>query len=97
MYSIKLFFGLLVNEEFANHLSKVNPDLLALFIQNKEDYLSDITVENMRFIGKYIDKAVDLTSLELLQLNIYSIVKRILPEYTCENNPLILFPLQDSK
>jgi hypothetical protein len=97
MYSVKLFFGFYVNEELADELIKVNPKLLALFIQNEENYLKEIEIQNKRYIGKGIESSIDLVSLELLQANIYSLLKKILPTYPFEKSPLILLPSQDAQ
>lgn len=96
MYSVKLFFGVPISGEIAAKLSLVNPDLLSLFVQNEDHYLREAVIQNQRYMGKSIENAVDLASLELLQANIFSLLKKILPDYPIEKHPLILLPLQDA-
>jgi hypothetical protein len=95
VYSVKLFLGFLVNNELADNLNRINPNLLALFIQNEDNYLKEIIIQNKRYIGKSIEKAIDLPSLELLQLNIYSILKKMLPDYSFEKR--LIFNLSLTK
>ena len=71
MISAKLFLGLPVSSEIAAHLAKINPKILSLFIQNEENYLKEVICRENRFLGKCIENAIDLPSLELLEKNIY--------------------------
>lgn len=95
MYSAKLFLGLPVNNELAAHLAKIDPKILSFFIQKEENYLQEVFFQKKHFLGKSVDKAVDLSSLEMLELNIYSLLKKLVPHYPFENTSLLLFPLQD--
>jgi hypothetical protein len=95
MYISKLFFGLPVDSELSKQLGKINPKILSLFIQEGENYLIEVKMENQTYLGKSILNPIDLSSLELLEANIYSLLKKLLPEYPFHLNSLILFPLQE--
>lgn len=93
MYNAQLFLGFPANKDFNLALQKVNPAVLAMFIQDNESYLSEITWEGSRYIGKYLDHVADLQTLELLEANIYSLLKKLVPDFPCRQIPLCLFPV----
>lgn len=96
MYSAQLFLGFPVDKTFAMALQKANPAILAIFIQDNENYLREITWQDTRYFGKYVGKAADLNTLDMLEANIYSLLKKLVPEYPCLQVPLTLFPVLET-
>ncbi len=97
MYSAKLFLGLPINDELTADLDKIDPKIRALFIKEEDNYLQEIIFENTRFLGKGIYEAIELNELEMLEINIYSLLKKLVPHYSFEKSPLVLFPFQDAE
>ncbi|PJD94725.1 MAG: hypothetical protein CK425_10815 [Parachlamydia sp.] len=93
MLSARLFLGFPVNSHFAAQLSLVNPDIVRYFVQQNGEYLIEVSYLNQLYLGKYIEGVANFAQLELLETHIYSLLKRIAPEFAYREVPLILFPL----
>jgi hypothetical protein len=96
MYNARLFLGFPKEHELNFALQKINPALLSAFIQGDENYLKEIVYEKKKYLGKYISNPADLQTLELLQENIYSLLKRLIPDYPYQNTPLSLLPILEA-
>lgn len=67
--------------------------LRSLFIQNTSgEYLQEIVWQQHRYIGKFIDPLATIPSLELIESNIHSLLKKLVPD-DHTYSPLILFPV----
>ncbi len=78
-------------------LKRVDAKLAALFIRNDtEDYLREIIHQDCHYLGKFAGEVSDCHHLRLLEVNIYSLLKKIVPGYPCEGVPLQLFPVSMS-
>ncbi|MGZ3732924.1 MAG: hypothetical protein ACXU9U_04230 [Parachlamydiaceae bacterium] len=95
MFERKLFFGFQIDTLFQDALSAVNKQLLGIFIRNDDEYLQELTYEKRRYLGKFVNSPLDLAALELLQVNVYSMLKRLVPNYPYEQSSLWLIPLAD--
>lgn len=96
MFEIDLFLGFPVDPLYQAALSKANPKIIAQFVQGSGDYLIEVLHRDMRFLGKNIGKMITLAELELLEKNIYSLLKRLVSEFPYEETPLYLFPIEKS-
>ncbi len=93
MYQANFFLGYPVDSEFRLVLEKLDPSFKALFIQNGEAYLEEIDFAGVKYLGKKIEKAADISSLNLIEINIYSLLRRLDPTIPFQKIPLKLFPL----
>lgn len=96
MFTFQLFLGFPVDELYAEELSKANPYVVAQFIQKEGDYLREITYQDMRFFGKFLGHIAELQQIELLEANIYSLLKKLVPNFSYQEIPLYLFPIEES-
>ena len=88
---LQLFFGFHVDASFEDALSEANPHAIQLFINNNSsDYLHEVLHEEKRYIGKFAGEMSSPQALELLQANIYSITKKLIPNYNFNLNPAVL-------
>ena len=96
MLEVALFLGFPVDRAYARSMEAVDPTLLELFFHNSNDcdYLSEVTNDGVRYLGKYAGENNRVADIALLQNNIYSILKKLIPDYTYETVPLILFPTE---
>jgi len=92
MLEVRLFFGFPIGAAFASALQNLNPEITALFIREEDAYLQEVYYRERRYIGKYIGHKTELANLELLEANIYSILKKLVPDFPYKDEPLILFP-----
>lgn len=99
MERVELFYGFPLSSEFEQKLSQVNPDIRSFFIKNHPDYLKKIQEKNQIYLGKTVGEEIDLETLTLIQNNIFSLLKKIVPDFTYTTDTLILFPtyLTDSE
>jgi len=93
---VSLFLGFPVDASLAAGIEKLDQRIAQLFIDGKEfDYLKERSHQNMRYLGKFADVPVDVNSLFLLEANIYSLLKKIFPQYSTEEISLVLFPVRN--
>lgn len=103
MFEAQLFLGVEIDDNLSNMLAKANPRLLELLIQNEPIYLQRASCQRKDYLGKYVGDLISLSQLELIELNIMSLLKKISPEYTPQPFSLVLFSslkahsLSDSK
>ena len=94
MFTLELFVGFPVDLLFAKELVKANPNVVSTFVQETGDYLCEYTHNNIRYLGKRAGKNITLAQLDLLEKNIYSLLKKIIPEFPYDETPLYLFPIE---
>jgi hypothetical protein len=87
-----LFLGLPIHKELKGSLT--SSSLFNLFVKEGENYLQEYSEKNFYYLGRILDEKIDLTQLEMLQANIYSLLKKILPDYPFEEIHLQLFPVK---
>src|SRR5438445_4151287 len=97
MFFAKLFMGVNIEGPFADRLSNANPQLVALFLNPEREYLLEVQHEGKRYLGKMISTSCDLASLEQIEANIVSLLKKIVPDYAYDQIELVLFPLAETK
>lgn len=97
MFERKLFLGCQIDSCYEKYLSKANPQLISLFIQPKGEFLNEAIYQDQRYLGRFISSPSDLSDIELLQPHIYSLLKRLVPDYSYETMPLWLFPVIEVK
>jgi len=100
-FSGELFLGFPVDPVFKNELKKANAHLVAAFIQGEGDqengdYLCEVMHQGMQFFGKFLGKIAELQQIELLEMHIYSVLKKLVPNFPYEEIPLYVFPIEKS-
>ncbi len=90
MFKTSLFLGLPVTSTLEIALKQANPGLFALFTKGGPDYLEFYEQSSQRFLGKNLGEVTDLSRIELVGVNIYSLVLRLAPNYPCQTTPLTL-------
>jgi|LakMenE18May11ns_1017448.scaffolds.fasta_scaffold9369885_2 hypothetical protein len=94
MYLAELFLGFRVGESYRAKLDLVDRDLKNLFLKNDQEiYLEENFHEGIYYLGKSLGKIKDFSSLEALEANIYSLLKKLVPDYPYSEEPLSLFPI----
>lgn len=91
--SFKLFLGYPVDSGFEKALNGVDPAIVSLFIQDGEDYLHEVRYQGARYLGKQVSQIADFEQLELLETNIYSLLKKVVPDYPYHQKQLLIFPI----
>lgn len=88
-----LFLGFSCDATFESLLKEANPYLVTLFI-SQEIYLQEIFLEGQRYLGKYLSPLSTIEDLEMQQLHLLSLLKKLTPRYSFSNNPPRLLPIQ---
>ena len=92
-----------MNELFLSALNALNPKVVAIYVTHEGScvseavYLQEFVHHETRYLGKFLGSKTDLSSLELLEENIYSILKRLVPSYPYLDVPLKLFPVKEKE
>lgn len=90
---VELFFGFPLDEQFLSALDSVDKRLYDLYVQKGDAYLQRFDHEGRSYLGKPVGMISDVSTLELLQLNIYSLLKKLLPDFPFDTTPLQLVPI----
>jgi len=88
-----IFLGFLLTAEYVAVLETLSPQFRRLFIGESSDYLQEWSDGEATYLGKWLPPVIDLVSLEMLESNIYSLLKRLTPEYSYEKGLLWLCPV----
>jgi hypothetical protein len=94
IFDYQLFLGFPLSDIYLSQLSQLSPELCSVFIKNHSDYLHQVEIEGKIYLGKYLGPFVDFSSLELIQNNIYSLLKRLIANYPYESYPLVLLAVK---
>ena len=95
MISVELFLGFPCNPEYLSMYQEIPEAFAKVFVGENElgTNLQKITTETGVFLGKKIGKEADVERLKNLEENIYSILKRLTPDFPVKETSLMLFPV----
>lgn len=101
MTKSNLFLGFPIDSSFDQLIKQLNPHIINFFIGsnrsnglNEEyEYLTKITHQDVHYLGKYVGQLCDIETLELVENNIFSLLKKIVPNYPYSESQLLLFPI----
>lgn len=93
LFDRNLFLGFPVDRLYQTGLFSANPQLLSLYIQENGDYLQEHYSAETRYLGCPIPSPARLLDLELLESHIFSLLTRLVPNYSFTNSKLMLMPL----
>lgn len=93
MFERRLFLGHPVDSYYEKLLSEVNPKLISLFIQSEGEYLHQALYQDRRYLGRFFSSPCNVSDIDLLQSHVYSLLKRLVPNFPYEEKPLWLFPV----
>jgi hypothetical protein len=89
MLEAQLFLGFAVDPLFAKELKKADPQMVKNFINNTA-YLKKVSFDEMEYLGKEVGGKTTLESLDLLEKNIISLLKKAVPHFPYGETPLYL-------
>ncbi len=73
---------------FSKQMDALNPNLVKQFIQKNGEYLNEINQDGIRYLGKEMGSIVSFQQLELSEANIYSLLKKLVPDFPYNECPL---------
>jgi hypothetical protein len=85
-----LFLGLRLSGVTQHLLNQMNSRQRKVFINNEGPYLRAVLHEEYLYLGKYAGDKADLAKLKLLESNIYSILNKLIPNFSFQQHPLEL-------
>lgn len=88
-----LFLGFPLSETYEMRLNQIPFEVRSAFIQNGSDYLQFVTDNGKNYLGKALSTPVEFSSLEIIQDHLYSLLKRLISDYSYENSSLVLLTL----
>ena len=92
----RLFLGLPLNESYHRELKKIPLPVKETFIQEQpSDYLQQIEKEGVFYLGKSMDSPYDMASIDAFETHVYSLLKKLIPDYPYDQHPLLLLPLEN--
>jgi hypothetical protein len=96
MFEYQLFIGFPKDPIFEKELQKINPHLIQQFLKSESEYLEEIQYQGMSYLGKRLGKLVKISEISLLEANIYSILKILVPQFPYDETPLMLITIPES-
>lgn len=94
MFELQLFLGFPVDSVYQQKLKLLSFPEKDLFIQKGDSlYLQEIESEGVVYLGKSLGVCVEIESLNPLQIHVYSLLKRLIPDYPYEEKPLLLLAI----
>lgn len=93
-YSLRLFYGVELSGRIGRLIRGADPAVIRSFVSpDSQMHLHKIEKNGKSYLGKSIEDVASLHYLELLDMNIHSLIKRINPEISRNSYTLILIPL----
>lgn len=99
MFDTVLFLGIPLSDAYQQALDRLPAAERELFIQNQDSaYLQKVENEGIEYLGKYLGFPIEMATLEMSYSHVYSLLKKLIPSFSYEENPLLLlaFPVQVS-
>jgi len=94
MFDGSLFIGIPLREIEIDQLKILPTPLLAAFIKDQpSDYLQKIESDGISYLGKFIEVPYNVSNIQSLEQNILSLLRKLLPDFSSEDNPLLLIAL----
>lgn len=87
------FWGYPVSEALQAKLNEQPPAVLDFFFQNSGEYLTRVKHGGVSYIGKTVAVPVELDSLDLLEVHVRSLLRRLSVEDIITADSLVLFPI----
>jgi|GEM_PF-1451410 len=94
MFNAVLFLGFPLLDSYQRELSKLSAVERELFIQYQvSPYLQQIQSEGALYLGKGLGSSVELAALDSFQSHIYSLLRKLVPDFPYQQHPLLLLIL----
>lgn len=92
----QLFLGFPMDDVFLESFEQIDEKVQNFFVREDDQYLQKVTnASGTIYLGKFIGDKTDLEELHDIEANIYSLLKRIAPDYPFHQTPLRLFPAKE--
>ena len=85
---MKPFLGLKINSKLYEGLDKSNPCDKYYFQENNPEFLQIVSVDEHKYIGKFIEQGSELKRIEDICLNITSIIHKLCPDITISTDSI---------
>ena len=89
-----LFIGCPVEGSLAEELKRCNHHLKATLLNGGDNYLWEVNHQGTTYLGKFVGNQGNLSTIRLIQTNIYSLLKKLVPDYPCNPALLLLLALE---
>lgn len=97
MIDFQLFLGFPLFSSYKIDLEALEPALRSFFIQNHPDYLQSVEFNGIKYLGKPLPSLVELSDVELLEANIYSLLRQLVKDHPYQETALCLLALPINK
>jgi hypothetical protein len=77
---LKPFLGIRINAKLQEGLDRSNPLNRFYFQENNPEFLQIITVDQIRYIGKFVEQGTGYRAMEDICRNIISIMHKLCPD-----------------
>lgn len=93
MLKPKLFLGLSITKTISNAVQKSGKS--ELILRSDSRHLQTIELSGKKYIGKFAEVPVDMESVKLLQVNVASLLQKLILEITIDPSQLELIAVPD--
>ncbi len=89
-----LFCGVKFTLSMENAIAHLPAKLYKQYIGSDLNHLSQIEKNQVLYLGKFLDSTFPYSELTLQETNIYSILKKLLPDFNPNLHPIMLVPYE---
>jgi hypothetical protein len=94
MFDTVLFLGFPLSDAYQKELLRLPSAERELFIQNQvSPYLQRVESEGTYYLGKCLGSSIEMVELDSSFLHIYSLLRKLVPNFPYEQYPLLLLAL----
>lgn len=94
MFETVLFLGFPLSDSYEQILRQLSDVDRNLFIGDSDaSYLQKIESEGVKYLGKYLGPLIEVGALEMSSSHIYSLLRKLVPDFSYDCHPLILLAL----
>lgn len=86
----ELYLGLGIDKDLFDALQKIDPKIYSYYTHQLQ-YLVEMEFSQEKFLAKKIGNRIDYSDLILLESNLLSILKKLLPSYNFNSELFTLF------
>lgn len=94
MFNTALFLGFPLSAAYQKELEGVPSAERELFIQNQDSsYLQRVESEGAIYLGKFLGSSIEMSALDSYHSHIYSLLKKLVPDFPYKQQPLVLLAI----
>ncbi len=89
----ELFLGIQIDPLLETALEKLDPKIVAIYINADPEHLKKLEFADKQYIGKSLGEMADSAAVLLMATHIVSVIKKLMPDYHLDIDSLVIIPI----